>query len=100
MSEHIHDKQYFKHAIRRSPRVRSIDIHAHWFPTDWLNVFEKDGAKEGARLDRSPGHYIIRTGKVVNPIDEEFVNLELRLESMDRQGVDVQALSLTNPMVY
>ena len=63
-------------------------------------MFEKEGAKEGARLDRSPGHYIIRTEKVTDPIDEEFVDIELRLASMDRQGVDVQALSLTNPMVY
>ena len=84
----------------RSPGIRTIDTHAHWYPADWLKVFERDGAKEGARLDRSPGRYTIRTEKVVNPIDEEFVDLGLRLVSMDRQGVDVQALSLTNPMVY
>ncbi len=100
MSEHSHDPHVCANPIPRSPGVRTIDTHAHWYPADWLDVFEKDGAKEGTRLDRSPGHYTIRTQKVVNPIDEEFVDLTLRLAAMDRQGVDVQALSLTNPMVY
>lgn len=30
----------------------------------------------------------------------EFIDLDMRLEAMDRQGFDVQALSLATPMVY
>ena len=30
--------------------MRTIDIHAHWYPQEWLTLFAKDGAKEGAAL--------------------------------------------------
>ena len=80
-------------------RVRTIDTHAHWYPSEWLKLFEKDGAKEGASLERSGTKYTVRTDRIVNGFDEEFVDLDLRLAGMDRQGVDVHALSLTAPMV-
>jgi aminocarboxymuconate-semialdehyde decarboxylase len=80
---------------------RAIDTHAHWYPAEWLRLYEKDGAKEGATLERAPGGgYTIRTPRVVNAFSEEFVDLGRRLEGMDRQRVDVHALSLTAPMVY
>jgi aminocarboxymuconate-semialdehyde decarboxylase len=81
-------------------RVRTIDTHAHWYPPEWLKLFEKDGGKEGASLERSGSKYTVRTDRIVNAFDEEFVDLDLRLAGMDRQGVDVHALSLTAPMVY
>ncbi len=80
--------------------VRAIDTHAHWYPVEWLRLFEKDGAKEGASLERNGLKYTVRTDRIVNAFDEEFVDLDLRLAGMARQGVDVHALSLTAPMVY
>ena len=85
---------------KRAHRVRTIDIHAHWYPPEWLQLFEQDGAKEGACLERSGSRYTVRTQRIVNAFDAEFVDLDLRLAGMDRQGVDVHALSLTAPMVY
>ncbi len=79
---------------------RAIDTHAHWYPEDWLKLFERDGAAEGARLERNEKGYTIRTERIVNAFDEQFVDLGLRLEGMNRQRVDVHALSLTAPMVY
>ena len=79
--------------------MRTIDIHAHWYPEEWLKLFEKDGPKEGAKLERTPKGYTIRTERITNAFDEEFVSLELRLAGMQRQRVDLQALSLTAPMV-
>jgi len=79
--------------------MKTIDIHAHWYPEEWLKLFEKDGPKEGAKLDRSAKGYTIRTERITNSFDEEFVSLELRLHGMRRQRVDLQALSLTTPMV-
>ncbi len=79
---------------------RAIDTHAHWYPAEWLRLFERDGPAEGARLERTARGYTIRTEKIVNAFDEEFVDLGLRLDGMDRQRVDVHALSLTAPMVY
>ena len=81
-------------------RVRTIDTHAHWYPPEWLKLFEKDGGKEGASLERAGTKYTVRTDRIVNAFDAEFVDLDLRLAGMDRQGVDVHALSLTAPMVY
>ena len=78
---------------------RAIDIHAHWYPAEWLRLFELDGAKEGARLERGGAGYVIRTERITNAFDDQFVDLDLRLAGMARQGVHVQALSLTAPMV-
>src|SRR5205823_12584359 len=81
-------------------RRRVVDIHAHWYPAEWLKLFERDGPAEGAKLERKGSGYTIRTERIVNAFDEEFVDLGLRLDGMDRQRVDVHALSLTAPMVY
>ena len=88
------------HASRTTPSNRVVDIHAHWYPSDWLRLFERDGAAEGAKLERTEKGYTIRTERVVNAFDDEFVHLDLRLKGMERQRVDVHALSLTAPMVY
>ncbi len=84
----------------RARRVRTVDTHAHWYPAEWLELFDRDGAREGAKLERNGGRYPIRTDRITNAFDEEFVDLGLRIAGMDRQGVDVHALSLTAPMVY
>lgn len=81
-------------------RVRTVDIHAHWYPIEWIRLFEKDAPKEGANLERSAGRYTIRTARLSNAFDDAFVGLEPRIAAMDRLGVDVHALSLTTPMVY
>ena len=93
------------HAAERSdhdahPPVRAIDIHAHWYPREWLDLFERDGAAEGAALERTKTGYVIRTANILNAFDDRFVDLAHRLDDMDRQGVDIHALSLTAPMVY
>ena len=89
------------HAPPTGGERRVVDIHAHWYPADWLKLFERDGPAEGAKLERTAsGGYNIRTERIVNAFDDEFVDLGLRLDGMDRQRVDVHALSLTAPMVY
>ncbi|HTO48895.1 MAG TPA: amidohydrolase family protein [Burkholderiales bacterium] len=81
-------------------RARTVDIHAHWYPAEWLRLFERDGACEGAELKRSDKGYALRTERLTNAFTEEFVDLDRRLAAMDQAGVDVHALSLTTPMVY
>src|SRR4051812_13720361 len=80
--------------------MQNIDIHAHWYPAEWLEVFKKDGPKEGASLERTANGYRIKTEKMVNAFDDSFVELESRLKKMDERKIDVHALSLTTPMVY
>jgi aminocarboxymuconate-semialdehyde decarboxylase len=80
--------------------MRTVDIHAHWYPQEWLKLFEKDGPKEGASLERSANGFRLRTEKLVNAFDERFVDLDSRTQKMKQRRIDVHALSLTTPMVY
>ena len=93
-----HDHSQHSHARRYAGTT--IDTHAHWYPPEWLDLVQKDGHKEGAVIERNAAGYRFVGEKLVNAFSEEFVSLELRLAGMDRQGVDVHALSLTTPMVY
>ena len=79
-----------------------LDVHAHYFPEDFLRLIERDGAASGAAIDRSdPRGPVIQIGAIrVGPVTPGFRDLDVRMKDMDRQGVDAQALSLTHPMVY
>jgi len=78
----------------------TIDIHAHWYPQEWIRLFEADGAKEGASLERRDGKYHLKAKVITNAFDERFVVVSERISEMDKRGIDVHALSLTTPMVY
>ena len=81
--------------------MRTVDIHAHWYPEEWLALFAKDGAAEGASLERKPGGgFMLRAKHITNAFDERFVVVDERVNAMDARGIDVHALSLTTPMVY
>jgi aminocarboxymuconate-semialdehyde decarboxylase len=80
--------------------LKTVDIHAHWYPREWLRVFEEQGPGEDAVLERTAQGYRIRAKHVTNAFDERFVDLESRVRKMDEIGVEVHALSLTTPMVY
>src|SRR5438132_8170142 len=78
----------------------TVDIHAHWYPEEWLALFAKDGAKEGAALERSGIRFLLRAKHITNAFDERFVVVDERVKAMDARGIDLHALSLTTPMVY
>src|SRR5256886_13996298 len=78
----------------------TIDIHAHWYPQEWIRLFEKDGAKEGASLERRDGKYHLKAKHITNAFDERFVVVDERVKAMDQRRIGVHALSLTTPMVY
>lgn len=80
----------------------AIDIHAHFFPERFLRLVEQEGGAAGARVDRSnpAGPRLVIGGFATPPIVPAFWDLDLRLQAMNRQGVGVQALSLTVPMAY
>jgi aminocarboxymuconate-semialdehyde decarboxylase len=81
--------------------MTTVDIHAHWYPEEWLALFSKDGAKEGASLERREGgSFMLRAKNITNGFDQRFVVLDERIKAMDQRRIDVHALSLTTPMVY
>ena len=84
-------------------RPQTIDTHAHFFPESYIRLIAEHGKRCGASVvtDASGATFIqvgllLRTG----PITAPFMDFEERLKIMDRQGVGMHALSLTQPMVY
>ncbi len=82
--------------------LSAIDIHAHYFPEAYLNLIAEEGRPFGASFDASdPGGPVVKVGTMrAGPLERKFTDLELRRADMDRQSVQLQALSLTQPMVY
>ena len=79
---------------------KTIDIHSHWYPEEWIALFARDGAAEGAAIERRDGKFHLRAKHITNAFDERFVVVPERISAMDKRGIDVHALSLTTPMVY
>ena len=89
--------------------VQSVDIHAHYFPEAYLNLFNEEGRRFGAESHiTSDGFYfkvpasigVTSLGSPSAPLAAKFIDLKQRIADMDQQGVSVQAISLTSPMVY
>jgi len=83
-------------------RALGIDVHAHFFPETFIRIVEEAGASFGAGVDRSnpKGPVLVVRASRTAALEARYWDLDLRLRSMNRQGVAVQALSLTAPMVY
>lgn len=80
-----------------------IDVHAHWFPPEWLALLEEQGAAHGAKMGRSreglktltlPGFALVQK------FQHDMVDLEIMIAEMDKAAIDIRVFSLTNPMVY
>jgi aminocarboxymuconate-semialdehyde decarboxylase len=103
-TEHV--TQYSPSSEEGSTPVRNaptIDTHAHYFPQSYLDLVAKQGPRVGARVEQDArGRTFIQVGLLLRtgPIDPLFIDLDARLAEMDRQGVEVHVLSLTQPMVY
>ena len=84
-------------------RPLTIDTHAHYFPESYLKLIADHGKRCGATVVTDPaGARFIQIGLLLRtgPITSEFYDLDDRLKTMDRIGVGMHALSLTQPMVY
>jgi aminocarboxymuconate-semialdehyde decarboxylase len=81
-------------------QVNAVDIHAHYFPRAFLELIASDGARFGYGAEFTDSNFTLKSPSRTVVLPNKFVDLELRLADMDRQGISVQALSLTAPMVY
>lgn len=84
-------------------RPLTIDTHAHYFPESYLKLIADHGKRCGATVATDPaGARFIQVGLLLRtgPITSEFYDLDDRLKTMDKIGVGMHALSLTQPMVY
>lgn len=81
--------------------VQVIDIHAHYFPVTYLDLLAGDGKRFGAEYRMTDKGFYIKTPAGNNgPLPAKFIDLKARVADMDQQGVGVQAISLTAPMLY
>ena len=85
----------------KSSGARPIDIHAHYFPQSYFDLFNSEGQRYNAEFRMTDQGFFFKTPAETNgPLPAKFIDLKQRLADMDAQGVAVQALSLTGPMVY
>jgi len=66
-----------------------IDIHAHYFPVEYLD-----------RLDRCSGTQVTNIVRKYNFDSSTFRDLEAHLSNMDRSKVDMQILSVSGMLPY
>ncbi len=85
----------------KSSGARPIDIHAHYFPQTYFDLFNTEGQRFNAEFHMTEQGFFFKTpAESSGPLSAKFIDLKQRLADMDAQGVAVQALSLTGPMVY
>ncbi|WP_127754786.1 amidohydrolase family protein [Devosia sp. 1566] len=88
-------------SVTNSIRALRIDVHAHYYSDRFIDLIESRGCDCGACVRRDARGPIIDAGPLhAGPLASRFIDLDQRIADMDAQGVDVQALSLTQPMVY
>lgn len=78
-----------------------IDTHTHFFPAEWVRVLEREGPEHGATIGKNESGAVTFSFPGIRQVFARgFVDLSVRLEAMDAEGIDVHSLSLTTPMVY
>jgi aminocarboxymuconate-semialdehyde decarboxylase len=83
-------------------RVKVVDIHAHWYPPEWLDLVEKESVGRGAiKVERNArGLLQVFIPGLTVTFQPRYTDIPSRLKIMDQQGVAMHAMSLTQPMVY
>jgi aminocarboxymuconate-semialdehyde decarboxylase len=85
----------------RAPRVRVIDVHAHWYPPEWLALLEREGDANGAKIGRNArGNLTAAIPNLSVSFQPQYIDIDSRLKAMDKAGVAMHAISLTQPMVF
>src|SRR6187397_2160448 len=86
---------------QQTPRSRVIDVHAQWYPPQWLYLMEKEAGDNGGKIERNaPGNMVIVIPGLSVTFQPQYTDIPSRLKVMDQSGVTMHALSLTQPMVY
>ncbi len=79
----------------------TIDIHTHFYPSSWFEMIRELGAPDYRFATDASGTTTIEfRGTRFFGVQPPMTDAALRIEEMDRFGVDVQVLSLSVPNVY
>jgi aminocarboxymuconate-semialdehyde decarboxylase len=88
-------------SLGSSQRELVVDIHSHYYPSSYFDLIRTLGAPDYEFGTDPSGTTIIKyRGTRFFGIQPPMTDLSLRLEDMDRNGVDVQVLSVSVPNVF
>ncbi|MFZ3215975.1 MAG: tryptophan 2,3-dioxygenase family protein [Candidatus Acidiferrales bacterium] len=81
--------------------MQVTDIHTHFFPESWPDLAARFGTPDWPRIEHTePGKAAIMIGdRVFRRITSACWDVNVRLEQMDRDGVDRQVISAT-PVLF
>jgi len=86
---------------KRKAGPRTIDIHAHYYSRSYLDLIAEEGKRFNATCRFTPeGFFFDTPGGSGARMPMKFIDFNERFAEMDRTGVDVHVLSLSQPMVY
>lgn len=79
-----------------------IDTHAHFFPASVLDFYREHGGDRVEVTTSPDGNVAVyMDGKSFHPsLPLPIVDIDAHIETMDKAGVDVHAISVPPPMVY
>ncbi len=78
-----------------------IDIHSHVIPARMIDGIAKTPQAFAARIEGEPGaQRVIHEQGYAYPLFAEVHDVEAKVESMDRKGIDVSVISPAPPMFY
>jgi aminocarboxymuconate-semialdehyde decarboxylase len=81
--------------------MRTIDIHTHFFPESWPDLAARFGTPDWPWIKHTgPCEAMVMVGdRPFRRINSACWDVEVRLENMDRDGIDLQVISAT-PVLF
>ncbi len=77
-----------------------IDVHTHMFTAQWLELLRKEGGKYNIQTRPDGQNEVFRGNTPVVIPQKGHFDWELRIQHMDKAGIDISVVSLTCPNVY
>jgi aminocarboxymuconate-semialdehyde decarboxylase len=91
-------------SAQKRESYRIIDAHAHWYPREFVELMEKEGPANGAKMGKdAAGNPVVLSvpgATQSSTMRRNMTDIDLLIKEMDERNVDLYALSMTNPMVY
>ena len=80
--------------------IRTIDVHNHLYPKEWMEHLEKSTGRITMKRTGPTSMIFYAEGVPLSHVSRVgHYDPEARLEDMDKYGIDIQILSLTAPSV-
>src|SRR5215475_9681415 len=86
-------------APTRTPGLR-LDLHTHFYTQPYFDNIRESGGDFSFDRDPTGRTIITHRGARFFGITPPMTNVDLRLEAMDRVGIDLQVVSLSTPNIF